>query len=148
MDVLYERCCGLDVHKKTDGEKDQMPIIRATEAPKFEVGDNVVTGYGSPSRGAVETCVWRIRMKAGSSVPGHRLTREETFLALAGQVQGKLDGQPFSLAAGDALVVPVGVMLEVAVPESNSDFEAVCVMAAGGVATMENGETLAPPWVV
>ena len=120
-------------------------IITADDAPTFTQDGTTAVGYASPSRGAADLSLWRIRLEPGSASPDHALSREEVFLAIEGEAVATLDGEPLPLAAGDCLVVPPGVAFRIAAGAEG--FTAVCAMAAGGQATLlPDGPTIQPPW--
>jgi quercetin dioxygenase-like cupin family protein len=125
-----------------------MAFLRASDAPTFEVHGATITGGAAPSRGALQTCVWRVNLAAGSTVPGHHLDREEIFHALTGTLVATIDGQDHVLHTGDTLMVPPGSVLQLQVPPADR-FEAVVVVPVGAQATFAaGGEPFAPPWTV
>ncbi len=127
-----------------------MPVIAGIDAPTFTLADTVFTGLATPSRGAVENAVWRVRLT--SSTPGalHTLDREEVLVAVRGAAVATLAGTEHAVAAGDAILVPAGVpfALRCAQPEDGSspEFEAVAVLPVGGRACLVGGEPFTPPW--
>ena len=121
-----------------------MPIIRATDAPRFQLPGLTVHGLASPRRGASETCVWRLRLDPGTPGFPHAVTREEVFVATSGAAQVTLDGVASELRPGDALVVPSGVTFALA-NLSAQPFEAVVSLPVGGQAVTGDG-TFTPPW--
>jgi quercetin dioxygenase-like cupin family protein len=90
-------------------------IISAASAPTFTQGGTTAVGYASPSRGAADLSLWRIRLDPGAASPFHALSREEVFLVLDGDAVATLDGAEHPLAPGDCLVVPPGVPFAIAV---------------------------------
>jgi quercetin dioxygenase-like cupin family protein len=123
-----------------------MPVITNDEAPRFDVGGTHVVGLAAPSRGAQETCAWRLTLAPGASSPDHSLDREEVFVALAGHARATLDGTGYDVRAGDSLIVPAGISFTI---ENASDdpFEAIACLPVGGQATV-GGQAAAPPWAV
>lgn len=124
-----------------------MHLIKAQTAPAFELPGLSVVGHASPSRGASETCVWRLTMPPGTPATPHAVDREEIFLVLSGAATIELDGSAQVLAAGDALVVPAGETLRLANPHAHP-FTAVAVLPVGGQAVMPGGERFCPPWTL
>ena len=61
-----------------------MPFIGHATAPRFQMHGATFTGLASPSRGSTENAVWIATIPAGSVGVVHRLSREETFVALEG----------------------------------------------------------------
>src|SRR3954470_3995671 len=115
-----------------------MPIISHTTAPCFELPGLTVHALASPSRGATETCVWRISLGPGTPGLPHQVTREEIFVITAGTARVTIDGATSDLVAGDALVVPQGVpfCLE---NVSKKPCEAVVSFPVGGQAVTSEG---------
>lgn len=121
-----------------------MTIIRKEEAPVFTLHGLRVTGLASPRRGARETCVWRVQLAPGSPGVPHQVTREETFVALAGRAVVTMAGQEHALEPGDALVVPAHTEFAIANPAAEP-FEAMVAFPVGGQAVTEQG-AFTPPW--
>ena len=88
-----------------------MSVVRAADAPPFEVHGATITGAASPSRGATQTCLWRIDLAPGSSVPAHVLDHEEIFHALGGTLLATVDGEVHRVDNGDTLIVRPGATL-------------------------------------
>ena len=124
-----------------------MPLIKSSAAPTFALPSLSVTGLAAPSRGARETCVWRITLAPGSPGVPHSVDREEIFVALAGQARVALGDEESSLAPGDALIVPAGQPFSLSNP-GTEPFEALAVLPVGGLAVMPGGAPFPPPWVV
>ncbi len=108
-----------------------MPIVRESDAPRFQLPGLTVRGLASPRRGAAETCVWRIQLAPGAPAVPHSCTREEVFVATAG-------------GAGDALIVPSGVLFALGNPTAEP-FEAIVTLPVGGQAVTAEA-TFTPPW--
>ena len=121
-----------------------MPIIRHAEAPVFTLPGLTVRGLASPKRGSVETCVWRLVLDPGAPGVPHAVTREEVFVATAGNAVAVIDGARHDLAPGDALIVPPGTEFALTNPHERP-FEAVVSFPVGGQAKTAHG-TLTPPW--
>ena len=122
-----------------------MPIIRSSAAPQFTVPGLTVTGLAAPSRGARETCVWRLSLAPDTPGTPHSVDREEIFVVLAGRAVATLDGEQLELAPGDALIVPAAQPFALANPHAEP-FEAIAVLPVGGLAAMPAGAPFAPPW--
>ena len=120
-------------------------LITAADSPVYELGGLTVTGLAAPSRGARETSVWRLQLAPGTDGVPHRVDREEIFLALAGHATVTIAGQPHTLSAGAAIIVPPHTDFSVANPGADP-FEAVCVLPIGGRAAYPGGEPFTPPW--
>lgn len=120
-----------------------MAIIAASEAPTFDAGGAIITGLASPSRGSVDTAAWRVRFAANHPSPAHSLSREEIFVVLEGAVTARFGDREETATAGGALIVPAGD--EFTLVAKDAPAEAICVMAAGGQATVA-GAACTPPW--
>src|SRR5690349_14512529 len=83
-----------------------MAIVRAAEAPVFELPGFQFNGLTAPSRGAQELCTWRLWVAPGAASDLHKLDHEEVFIVLAGTLTTVVDGQETVLSPGDALSVP------------------------------------------
>src|SRR5215813_10558806 len=104
-----------------------MPIIASSSAPQFALPGLTVTGLAAPSRGARETCVWRLALAANTPGTVHSVDREEIFVVLAGRATAEVDGDRFDLAPGDALIVPARQAFSLANPHPEP-FEAIAVL--------------------
>lgn len=125
-----------------------MVVVRAADAPVFEVHGGVITGGAAPSRGASQTCLWRVDLGAGTSVPAHILDHEEIFHALGGVALASVDGVEQRVEAGDTLIVQRGATLQITVP-ADGRFQAVVALPAGAKARFAGGgEPFSPPWAV
>jgi quercetin dioxygenase-like cupin family protein len=123
-----------------------MPVISDQDAPRFDMAGTHVVGLAAPSRGARETCAWRLTLAPGASSPDHTLDREEVFVALAGEARATLDGTTHAVRQGDGLIVPAGVSFTLATA-GDEPFEAIACLPVGGLATV-GGHAAAPPWAV
>jgi quercetin dioxygenase-like cupin family protein len=120
-----------------------VPIILGSTAPTFDMPNATFTGLASPSRGAKETCVWKTRVHPGAEGVPHSFDHEEVLVVVAGAAVATLDGVEHRVAAGDAIIVPVGAMFSLANPH-DEPFEAVVALPVGAMAFM-NGQSLVPP---
>jgi len=122
-----------------------MTTIKAVDAPRFEIPGVTFIGLASPSRGATETAVWRVRIEPGDPGAPHSLDHEEVFVALSGQALASIDGEHTTVAGGDALIVPAGRPF-VLTATGDEPFEAVVAFPVGGTAAFDGGEPFTPPW--
>jgi mannose-6-phosphate isomerase-like protein (cupin superfamily) len=122
-----------------------MTVIRAADAPRFELPGVEFTGYATPSRGGAEVCTWRITVAPGFvSDQSHTLDRAEVFMLTRGRLQITADGEP--LEPGDTAVVPAGAPIFVANP-GGEPAEAIVAIGAGFRAKMADGTVVdTPPW--
>jgi len=123
-----------------------MPIISGATAPTFNAPQATCVGLASPSRGAKETCMWRVTIEAGAAGHEHSVEREEVFVALAGTALVTIEGEDRPFGAGDALVVPAHTPFKLANP-GDEPLELVCVLPVGTRAYVAGEEPFTPPWV-
>lgn len=120
--------------------------ISSQVAPVFTLPGIQFTGLAAPSRGSQDTSVWKINVAPGTkSEKAHQITREEIFIALAGEAQVMLGGKVMLLSAGSTLIVPANTDFALS-NISNSPFEAVVVLPMGGQAVVDGGPPFVPPW--
>ena len=122
-----------------------MPVCKSDSSPSFQLPFISVTGLAAPSRGARETCVWRLTLAPGAPPALHSVDREEIFVALTGRATAQLGEASFALAPGDTFIVPAGQAFSLANP-GDDPFEAFVVLPVGGRAVMPGGEPFVPPW--
>jgi quercetin dioxygenase-like cupin family protein len=122
-----------------------MPVLPAPTEPTHDVGGATFTSLATPARGVTETAVWRVTVHPGTDPSPHSLTREEVFVVLDGHATVRLAGTTQQARAGDAIVVPANVELQL---ESAGDrpVELLCCLPVGGQARFADGTTFTPPW--
>jgi mannose-6-phosphate isomerase-like protein (cupin superfamily) len=122
-----------------------MTIVRAAEAPTFELPGVTFTALAAPSRGSADVCTWRIAVAPGlRSDQSHRIDRDEIFMVTAGELRITPDGE--CLRAGDAVVVPAGQPIALENP-TDEPAEAYIAISANFTATMADGTVVGtPPW--
>ena len=126
-----------------------MAIVRATEAPRFDLPGIHFFGLLAPSRGSTELCTWRLEVDPGTGGgEPHQLDHEEVFMMLEGTLTITVDGQTFDLGVGDALAVPARSWLSVS-NRTSVKASAFVGIRAGFRATMASGEKIdTPPWAL
>jgi mannose-6-phosphate isomerase-like protein (cupin superfamily) len=122
-----------------------MPLISGATAPTFNLHGALVTGLASPSRGARENSVWRVRVSPNTPAAEHSMDREEVIVALAGRAIAQLGDAQYPVEPGDGLVVPAHERFSLANPYAEP-FEAVSILPVGARATMAGGQPFVPPW--
>lgn len=122
-----------------------MPLLTRRNAPTFNLPGIRFTTLSSPSRGARENAVWEVTVEPGVAGSPHRLTREETFVALEGSAFVEVDGMRHELAAGNALVIEAGQTLALSNAGTQA-FRALAVFPVGGQAVIGDGAAFTPPW--
>ncbi|HEY0621212.1 MAG TPA: cupin domain-containing protein [Kribbella sp.] len=121
-----------------------MRIIRAAEAPRFQLPGVEFTGLASPSRGSAGLCTWRLAVDAGHrGDEPHTVDRDEVFMVLAGSVQVTPDGD--KLGPGDAVVVLAGEPIQLSnLGETTAELHVA--ITAGFTGILADGTRLQPPW--
>lgn len=122
-----------------------MPLLLRSNAPVFNLPGISFTTLSSPHRGARENAVWEVTVEPGVAGSPHRLTREETFVALEGRAVVEVDGERHELAAGNALVVEAGQTLALS-NAATQPFRALAVFPVGGQAVIGDKPAFTPPW--
>jgi mannose-6-phosphate isomerase-like protein (cupin superfamily) len=121
-----------------------MTVIRAAEAPRFQLPGVEFTGLAAPSRGSADICTWRLAVEPGRDEPEpHTVDQDEIFMVLTGTVRVTPDGE--ELGAGDAVVVPAGKPIAL-VNTGATTAELHVAIRAGFTGTMADGTTIQPPW--
>jgi len=121
-----------------------MSIVRAADAPRFELDGSEFTVFAGPSHGSSQVCAWRLTVAAGHESMPHSIDRDEVFTVLSGQLRVTPDGEV--LGAGDSVVVPAGAPIAAHNPGSGPAEVYVCV-AAGFTAYRADGSVFGtPPW--
>jgi mannose-6-phosphate isomerase-like protein (cupin superfamily) len=121
-----------------------MTVIRAAEAPRFQLPGVEFTGLAAPSRGSAGLCTWRLTVDAGLvGKESHTIDRDEVFMVLSGTVQVTPDGE--KLGPGDAMVVPAGEPIQLS-NLGDTAAELYVAITAGFTGTLPDGTTITPPW--
>jgi mannose-6-phosphate isomerase-like protein (cupin superfamily) len=121
-----------------------MTVIRAAEAPRFQLPGVEFTGLAAPSRGSAGLCTWRLIVDAGlAGKESHTIDRDEVFMVLSGTVQVTPDGE--KLGPGDAIVVPAGEPIQLS-NLGDTPAELYVAITAGFTGTLPDGTTITPPW--
>jgi quercetin dioxygenase-like cupin family protein len=119
--------------------------ITADTAPRFGQDGFSMVGLAAPSRGCPTVSAWRITAAPGARSVTHRLTSDEVFVAVSGELTASVDGRELVVRAGESLSVPPGVDFSLA-NHGDAPFEAIACMAAGGQALVGDGAPFTPPW--
>jgi quercetin dioxygenase-like cupin family protein len=123
-----------------------MPIVRSRDAVVHHLHGATFTSYVAPATGSTELCAWRLEVAAGTAGVAHRVSREEVFLLLAGDLTVTLDGESAPLAAGDAVLVPAGARLRID-NDAQAAATAWVTTSVGLEAELPDGSRISPPWV-
>jgi len=122
-----------------------MPVVHHSDAPVFELPGVTFIGLTSPKRGSRENSVWRVVVQPGTPGTAHRVTREETFVAMQGRAMLEVDGVVHDLPAGSAFAVPSGATISLTNPGPDP-FHAVAVLPVGGQVVLGDAPAFTPPW--
>ena len=122
-----------------------MPIIRAADAPVFELPGVTFTGLAAPSRGSAELCAWRLTVSPGLESPdAHTLDHDEVFVVTRGRIRLTPDSE--AAGPGDAVVIPAGQPVQLVNPDQEPA-EVIVAIRAGFTGKAADGSTIAtPPW--
>lgn len=121
-----------------------MHVVRAAEAPRFQLPGVEFAGLAAPSRGSAGLCTWRLTVDVGhvGDAP-HTIDRDEVFMVLTGTVQLGPDGD--KLGPGDAAVVPAGELISLS-NLGEVKAELIVAVTAGFTGYMADGTAVQPPW--
>jgi mannose-6-phosphate isomerase-like protein (cupin superfamily) len=123
-----------------------MSVVRAHQAPQFQLPGVTFTGLASPSRGSRENSVWRVSVAPGTAGTAHVLDREEIFVALSGHALATVGAEQWQVGPGDALIVPAGQTFSLA-NKGTESFDAIALAPRGmQVRMLSDGATFGPPW--
>jgi mannose-6-phosphate isomerase-like protein (cupin superfamily) len=121
-----------------------MTVIRAAEAPRFQLPGVEFTGLAAPSRGSAGLCSWRLTVDVGLvGKESHTIDRDEVFMVLSGTVRVTPDGE--TLGPGDAIVVPAGEPIQLS-NLGDTQAELYVAITAGFTGTLADGTAITPPW--
>ncbi|GAB3138933.1 cupin domain-containing protein [Micromonospora sonneratiae] len=122
-----------------------MFVIDETEARTTRTPSGVMTALAGPSQGSTELSTWRVRMEADAEGPVHTIDREQVWMPLTGSLAFTVDGVAATASAGQAAVLPAGVVRQVRVAEGPA--EALVCMSIGGQARVPGNDEPRPlPW--
>jgi quercetin dioxygenase-like cupin family protein len=122
-----------------------MAVVRGPADATHTLGSARFTSLATPSRGSVETAVWRVEIAPRTPATVHSLTREEIFVVLDGEAAVEIAGCPERAYAGDAIVVPVDAEFALA-NDGDVPLRLVCCLPVGGQGRMPGGDPFTPPW--
>ena len=123
-----------------------MPIVRESDAVTYRLHGSTFQSFVAPASGSQELCAWRLEVAAGQRGVAHRVSREEVFLLLDGELTVVLDGESGVLRRGEVVRVPAGAEFR-ADNTSGGPATAWVTTSAGLEATLEDGSSISPPWV-
>jgi quercetin dioxygenase-like cupin family protein len=122
-----------------------MPVERAADHPRFELGGATVTSRAAPSRGANEVTLYRVDLPSGFSLPAHHHDHLDVFTVVAGETTFALGEETFELGEGDSVVVPIGVRHVLEAGPGGASI--IVTMLPGNQMFRDDGSVSVPPWV-
>lgn len=123
-----------------------MQIITSGERRPVVTPNGTMTTLASPTLGGASSSMWTVHMNPGAAGPVHAFTDEVVWAVTDGHADVTCGDDSRTLAAGDTVVLPGGVMRQfVAGPQG---FSAVASTGVPGtVQRADTGESAVPPWV-
>ncbi|SRR6266545_1325080 len=122
-----------------------MPFVHSNEATVHDLLGTRFTSYISPATGSRDLAAWRAEIPAGSMIPEHVISHEETFYILSGRLRLTIDGETAELAAGDAAVAPAGSALAGDNP-TDKPAQIWTTTRVGLNSKLADGSIITPPW--
>lgn len=122
-----------------------MQITKAGALAPTGTDGNAAGPVATPSTGATEVSVIRQRQGGGSIGPHHHHDREEIVLLLAGSVAIHAGEDHARLHAGDAVVLPTGLVHRVE-KLGNEPAEWLLIAPSGVGFFGVDGPRVTPPW--
>lgn len=120
-------------------------VVSETEERTTRSTGGTLYGLAAPSQGGAELSSWRVEMAAGQQGPVHAIDREQVWMPLSGSFEVTAGDETVRASAGQALVLPAGVVRQVSAVEGPA--RALVCMAAEGRASVPGGEKDIPlPW--
>lgn len=121
-----------------------MTVIKAADAPRFELPGAQFTVLAAPSLGSADVCTWKLTVAPGRDPDAaHTLDQDEIFMVLSGTVRVTPGGE--TVTAGDAVIVPAGKEIQL-VNTGTEPAELHVAIRAGFTGTMADGTKVTPPW--
>ncbi|GAA2334700.1 hypothetical protein SVIO_027760 [Streptomyces violaceusniger] len=122
-----------------------MRVISESEQRTTKTPAGAMFGLAGPSQGSAEVSTWRVEIGSEMSTPVHIIDREQVWMPVSGEFEVEVAGETERIKAGQAVVLPAGVVRQVKAVGSAA--EAFVAMAVGGKAMMPDSENKIPlPW--
>ncbi|MFH9983439.1 cupin domain-containing protein [Streptomyces sp. NPDC017179] len=122
-----------------------MYVVGETEQRTTRTPAGSVFGLAGPSQGSSEVSTWRVELGADSATPVHVIDREQVWMPLSGEFLVEADGRAERAGAGQAVVVPAGVVRRLRAVGGPA--EALVAMVVGGRAMLPgSAERIPLPW--
>jgi mannose-6-phosphate isomerase-like protein (cupin superfamily) len=122
-----------------------MLVISETEERTIRTPTAVMAGLAGPSQGSTQLSTWRVRMAADHQSPVHTIDRDQVWMPVAGTFTFVVDDESSQVSAGQAVVVPAGVVRRF--HTGGGPAEALVAMQADGQASTPDSDEPRPvPW--
>lgn len=124
-----------------------MALVRHAETRRSETPSAVMTTYASPTLGGSRSSLWRAEVGPEVKGPVHVIDAEQVWLFLSGDATVELDGETFTAAAGDTVVLPANAVRQLVAGPAGY---AAVVTAPGDAQAWAVGSEAAritPPWI-
>ncbi|MGA5816290.1 cupin domain-containing protein [Kitasatospora sp. NPDC094028] len=99
-----------------------------------------MTTCASPTQGSTALALWRVEMPADRQGPLHAMETEQIWTFLSGSATVLLGEETLTVAAGDTLVLPAGVVRRIASVEAFA-----AVVASASPSRAYNPDAVTPP---
>ncbi|MFC4011861.1 cupin domain-containing protein [Nonomuraea purpurea] len=106
-----------------------------------------MTTFASPTQGGASWSLWRVDAKPGAEGPVHTIDGEQVWSWVGGSAVVELAGERYTVAAGDTVVMPAGVVRRV-VAGPGGGYSAIVTAPAGVRAAVDGADYGVPPWIV
>ena len=123
-----------------------MPVERAADHPRFELGRNTVTSLAAPSRGSQEGALFKAELPEGSGLPPHRHDHFDVFTVVEGGGTVHLGDEAIEVEPGDSVVVPPGELHWLEAGPGGATIVAAMLPRTKLIREEDGSETV-PPWV-
>lgn len=124
-------------------------VVHRTETRVSQTPNAVMTTLASPTlAGTAGISLWRVAMSAGQVGPTHTFDAEQVWTVLAGTPSITVDGSTLTLAEGDTIHLPAGVVRQIQAGDGATFL--VAGAAAGHATALDASEPRAagvPPWI-
>ena len=122
-----------------------MQVISETEERTIRTPAAEMAALAGPSQGSAQLSTWRVRMGPDQDSPVHAIDADQVWMPLAGTFVFVVDDESSHVSAGQAIVVPAGVVRRFHPVDGPA--EALVAMRAGGQASVVGSDELLPlPW--
>jgi quercetin dioxygenase-like cupin family protein len=122
-----------------------MYVVSESEQRTTKTPAGSVFALAGPSQGSAEVSTWRVELGADSATPVHIIDREQVWMPLSGEFEVEVDGRSEQAGAGQAVIVPAGVVRKLTAVGGPA--AALVAMVVGGRAMMPGSEGKIPlPW--